>query len=98
LLLDKKKLNFVVDYFDRIAIIDGVMTNTTKEYNERHGGAYDRGSADAWYRRACVPHYYKGATGSSERVHASEMTPEQVEAYVAGFDEGMEWGEHKDYS
>tara|TARA_Y100000593_G_scaffold61787_1_gene114447 strand:+ start:6772 stop:6987 length:216 start_codon:yes stop_codon:yes gene_type:complete len=68
-----------------------------KNYDERHGGPYDRGSADAWYRRPCVPHYYKGATGSSELVERDDMTAEEVEAYKAGWTWGMEWGEHKEY-
>jgi len=67
------------------------MTKNT--YDKTHGKPYDRGSADAWYRRGCIPHYYE----NSKRVHASEMTPDQVEAYVAGFDEGMELGMHKEY-
>jgi len=32
----------------------------------RHGGPYDRGSADSYYQRGYNPHYYKGDTGSSE--------------------------------
>lgn len=54
-------------------------------YNERHGGPYDRGSADSYYRRPCDPHYYIGGTGTSELVLKEQMTPDEIEAYMAGF-------------
>ena len=54
---------------------------------ERHGGPYDRGAADSWYRRPRNPHYFEGATDSSPIVHKDDMTPEEVEAYNKGFDE-----------
>jgi len=34
----------------------------------RHGGPYDRGMADSYYRRGRTPHYYMADTGSSPRV------------------------------
>ena len=52
----------------------------------RHGGPYDRGSADAYYWRPYNPHYYKGATYSTDRVDVVDMTPEQVSEYKRGFD------------
>ena len=50
------------------------MTMTKKKYDERHGGPYDRGGADYYYRRPFAPHYYTGGTGTSERVNADAMT------------------------
>ena len=52
----------------------------------RHGGPYDRGSADAYYWRPYNPHYYKGASYSTDRVGETDMTPEQVSEYKRGFD------------
>ena len=49
----------------------------------RHGGAYDRGSADAWYGREYQPHYFKGATYNSELITA--LTGEELRAYNAGY-------------
>jgi hypothetical protein len=72
------------------------MDEMTK-YNERHGGAFDRGSADAYYRRAYQPHMYNGATGSSLPIPEHQMKPEDIEAYRAGYDEQMASGIHKDY-
>ena len=55
------------------------------KYDDRHGGAYDRGGADSYYRRKYNPHYYKGPTGMSELVTADRMTEEELDAYDAGF-------------
>jgi hypothetical protein len=65
-------------------------TMTTTDYSliaeyTRHGGAYDRGSADAWYGRQYQPHYFKGASYESERVDA--LTAEELEAYNQGYNE-----------
>lgn len=68
------------------------------QYDTRHGGPYDRGSADSWYWRPPKPHYYVGATGSSEMVTESEMTEEEIGAYLAGYVDNEESGGHKDYS
>ena len=57
------------------------------KYNTRHGGPYDRGSADAYYGRRYNPHYYKGATLTSELVEEADMTPDEIAAYNAGYDE-----------
>lgn len=68
------------------------------KHDDRHGGPYDRGLADAWYNRPHSPHYYVGATGSSEKVGPERMTPEEIGAYTDGWNEGNEPGaEHKDW-
>lgn len=56
-------------------------------YDERHGGPHDRGSADAWYGRPRAPHYFYGASYSSPMVYESNMTAEEIAAYNAGYDE-----------
>lgn len=64
-------------------------------YDQRHGGAYDRGSADAYYGRLFDPHYYRGATYASERVGLADMTAEEITAYTAGYNQTTErkdWG------
>ena len=67
------------------------------KYNKRHGGAYDRGAADAYYGRPLKPHYFKGNTYNSEKVHEPEMTYKEVMAYLAGYEEQIKSGEFKDY-
>ena len=73
------------------------MGKVKKAFDQRHGGPYDRGSADSYYRRGERPHYYKGATITSERVESEDMTPEEIEAYEAGFLENEENGDFKDW-
>ena len=34
------------------------MSMTKTQFDTRHGSAYDRGSADAWYGRPFRPHYF----------------------------------------
>ena len=66
-----------------------------KQYDERHGGPYDRGSADSYYGRGFNPHYYTGDTYNSERVE--DLTAEEIEAYKAGYDDNEEDGNFKDW-
>ena len=66
-----------------------------KTYDNRHGGPFDRGSADAYYGRQPDPHYYLKDTAMSERVTETKLSPEDVEAYMAGYD-STPWGQ-KDY-
>ena len=64
-------------------------------YDQRHGGPYDRGSADAYYWRAYEPHYFKGDTYQSERVDLKDMTAAEITAYTAGYrntHERKDWG------
>ena len=68
-----------------------------KKYDDRHGGAFDRGSADSYYGRVREPHYYVGGTSMSARIEESEMTPEAIESYNAGYDYNEEYGDKKNY-
>ncbi len=67
------------------------------KYDTRHGGPYDRGSADSYYRRGYHPHYFKGDTYSSEMVTLAEMTAEEITAYTAGYNDNEESGCFKDW-
>jgi hypothetical protein len=66
------------------------------KYDERHGGPFDRGSADAYYGRYPDPHYYEGDTSMSPRVSEENMTQADLTAYMAGY-ESTPFGQ-KDYS
>lgn len=59
-------------------------------YDKRHGGPYDRGSADRYYGRRYNPHCYEGATGSTPLIKSDEMTIDALEAYDAGWNEETE--------
>lgn len=54
-------------------------------FDKRHGGPYDRGSADRYYGRPYSPHYFKGDTYRSEEVQAKDMTEDEIKAYTIGF-------------
>lgn len=72
------------------------MTAITQQYDTRHGSAYDRGSADAWYGREARPHYFTGATYQSDEVVITDETSAEYEAYMAGYEETpfgqKDWG------
>jgi hypothetical protein len=55
--------------------------------DKRHGGAWDRGTADSWYGRGFQPHFFRGASYSTPKVTA--LTAEELAEYRAGF----EWNE-----
>ena len=67
------------------------------EHDKRHGGPYDRGAADSYYRRPFCPHYYVGPSYLSKRIAESSMTADEKEAYKAGFTENEASGDHKEY-
>lgn len=53
--------------------------------SHRHGGPYDRGSADRYYGRGYDPHKYGAATYSSERIALTD--PEEIAAYAEGYEQ-----------
>ena len=58
-----------------------------------HGGPYDRGAADYYYWRPRSPHKYPAGTLKCPKV--TDLTPEEIEAYNAGYDEcddRKDWG------
>ena len=75
-----------------------MLINYTEQdvgYDQRHGGPFDRGSADAYYHRPYDPHYYKGDTYGSDRVELKDMTAAEITAYTAGYNQTTDrkdWG------
>jgi hypothetical protein len=59
------------------------------EYDKRHGGAWDRGSADSYYHRPFRPHMYVAGTSTSPEITEDLMSDEDIAAYQAGY----EWNE-----
>lgn len=64
-------------------------------YNDRHGGPFDRGAADSYYRRPRSPHFFTGDTYSSEEIVKSSMTQEQIDEYLAGYEWNESCSNHK---
>jgi hypothetical protein len=61
----------------------------------KHGGPYDRGSADCYYRRDFDPHWYPEGTGNGPRIKIEEGTLE-YEAYRAGYHDQADSGDFKE--
>ena len=64
-------------------------------FDTRHGGCFDRGSADSYYGRPVEPHYYVYGTGTSEKV--TNLTMEEVQEYLAGYAWNEQFGDKKEY-
>jgi len=74
-----------------------ILETTRESYDQRHGGAFDRGSADSYYGRPRNPHFYIDGTGTSERVDQSGMSPAEIRAYLAGYQYNEQYGDKKDW-
>jgi len=74
-----------------------ITYETRENYDQRHGGAFDRGSADSYYGRPRIPHLYAGSTGSSPRIEQDQMTPEEIQAYLAGYQWNEQFGDKKSW-
>lgn len=74
-----------------------VAADTDKKYDQRHGGAWDRGSADSYYHRPRRPHLFLGNTHSSPEVTADVMSDEDIAAYNAGYDWNEQYGDKKNW-
>jgi hypothetical protein len=68
-----------------------------KNYDQRHGGPFDRGSADSYYGRVREPHFYVQGTSTSPRINEGEMTSAEVQAYLAGYQWNEQFGDKKSW-
>lgn len=64
----------------------------------RHGGPYDRGSADAYYLRIGSPHFFVEGTYTSPKIEEADMTPDEIAEYWQGYREQIASGDFKDYN
>lgn len=62
---------------------------------KRHGSLFDRGTADAYYRRAYDPHWYPEGTYNGPRI--VNLTSEEIEEYRKGFQYQVSTGVFKRY-
>jgi len=69
--------------------MDTVM-EMVMEIDKRHGGPYDRGSADKYYNRMFNPHYFVGATYSSECVIMTDPETDEYKQYAKGYNDQVE--------
>ncbi len=66
-------------------------------FSTEHGSPYDRGSADSYYGRPRDPHYWPQGTYNGTRVEARSMTPDEIVAYHAGYDDNEAEDNKKDW-
>ncbi len=74
-----------------------ITLETRQNYDQTHGGPFDRGSADSYYHRPRDPHWYPEGTYKGERITKDQMTPEQIQAYLAGYQYNEQFGDKKDW-
>ena len=67
------------------------------EQDKRHGGAWDRGSADSYYHRPRRPHMYVAGTSTSPEITEDLMSDDDIEAYHAGYDYNEHHGDKKSW-
>lgn len=67
-----------------------------KVYDRRHGGAFDRGSADSYYGRSRRPHYFEGDTYNSLEIIPAPGSREYMD-YMAGYEYNELFGDKKDW-
>ena len=58
-----------------------------------HGGLFDRGSADSYYGRPRDPHWWPEGTYEGDEV--TELTAEEIQEYLAGYDYNERYGDKK---
>ena len=67
-----------------------------KEHSyKRHGGPYDRGSADSYYGRPREPHFYAGASYTTDKI--TDLNTKELSDYNKGYDDQEKSGVKKQY-
>ena len=66
-----------------------------REYDQRHGGPFDRGGADSYYGRPERPHYFEGGSYQSKEI--TDLTDDEVAAYLAGYEDNEKYGDKKEW-
>ena len=60
---------------------------------KRHGGLWDRGSADSWYSRPRDPHWYPAGSYNGDPI--TDLTEAEREEYLAGYEHNERFGGKK---
>jgi len=71
--------------------------NIKETFDMRHGGPFDRGSADSYYNRPRNPHYFRGDTYNSEEVKSDKMSFDEILAYNMGYEYNEIFGDKNDW-
>jgi hypothetical protein len=62
---------------------------------ERHGGLFDRGSADSYYGRPRDPHWYPQGSYNGDKI--VKLTEAEREEYLTGYHWNEQFGGKKSY-
>ena len=62
---------------------------------KRHGGLFDRGSADSYYGRPRDPHWWPQGTGHGDKFTALNVA--EIAEYMAGYDYNERHGDKKSW-
>lgn len=69
----------------KMEVLDEISDDLQEDYDKSHGSPYDRGSADKYYGRRPEPH--KGGVGGGSGPRSTDLTREEIAAYMAGYRE-----------
>ena len=61
----------------------------------KHGSLFDRGRADSYYHRPARPHYYPNGTYNGDPV--TDLTDEQIQEYLNGYQWNEDFGDKKNW-
>lgn len=67
----------------------------TMKYNQEHGSFFDRGSADSYYGHEPIPH--RGGVGGFSGPRIEARHPDDIQAYMAGYEFNEQYGGKKDW-
>lgn len=67
--------------------VDYIPCNYPKPKAISHGSPYNRGRADSWYEKDINPHYYPNGTYREPRIDLKDMTKDQIDAYIKGYND-----------
>jgi len=62
---------------------------------KRHGGLFDRGSADSYYSRPEDPHWYPEGSYNGTRI--DQLNEHEIAEYMAGYEHNERYGGKKSY-
>jgi hypothetical protein len=62
---------------------------------KRHGGLWDRGSADSYYSRPQDPHWYPEGSYNGTRI--DQLNEHEIVEYLAGYEHNERHGGKKGY-
>ena len=74
------------------------MEELKEKYDQSHGSPFDVGTCDSYYYRPESPNYWKGGSKiRGTQIFEADMTPEQIEAYYAGYAYNEWMGDKKEW-